>query len=143
MDKNNQNVLYRSGPQQNIKIFKPQKSEKNIAYYNTIKSFNKIYATDDISYAAGFCFDWADEEGFIFGKNHSPWVLKVPKKYKSQLNNSCSMYKIDGTNFIKAKGTTTPEYISIEPAKVLKEIKFNTCWDCLKKYKVIVKINSK
>jgi hypothetical protein len=132
--------LYRSGLIQNIKIFKPQKNITQNTYIS--HDINKIYATDDISFAAGFCFTWSDQEGFSFGSNNrysGPWILKVPEKYKDRLNNKCSMYVIDGTNFTKVKGDI-PEYISTESAKVLKEVKFNTCWDCLKKYKVIVNI---
>lgn len=132
--------LYRSGPEQNIKTFKPQ---KNITGNTYIKNdLNKIYATDDPSFAAGFCFYWADQEGFSFGSNNrysGPWILKVPKQYKSRLNNKCSMYIIDGTKFKKVKGNI-PEYISTENSKVIKEIKFNNCYDCLKKYGVVLKI---
>lgn len=135
-----ENKLYRSGPEQNIKIFKPQ---KNITQNTWAKyDLKKIYATDDPSFAAGFCFVWSDQEGFNFGSNNrysGPWELKVPKKYKNRLDNPCSMYTIDGSNFTKLK-IRTPEYTSIKPVKVIKEVKFNTCWDCLKKYKVIVKI---
>jgi len=49
------------------------------------------------------------------------------------------MYTIDGTDFTRIEGNI-PEYISTKPVRVLKEIKFDTCWDCLKKYKVNLKI---
>ena len=130
--------LYRSGPEQNIKIFKPQKNITGNTYIES--DMNKIYATDDISFAAGFCFYWADNEGFSFGSNNrysGPWILKIPKKYKNRLDKSCSMYYLDSSGFTKAK-IDTPEYISNNSAKVIKEIKFNTCWECLDKYKVKV-----
>ena len=129
--------LYRSGSTQNIKLFngKILNSTHDIKY----KNIPLIYATDDISYAAGFCFEWSDSDGFDYGKiNNQNWILRIPKRYQNKLNVKCSMYYLDTTNFTKIKKISTPEYLSDQSAKVLKEIKFNTCWDCLDKYKVKV-----
>jgi hypothetical protein len=131
--------LYRSGPEQNIKIFSPQ---KNLIGNTYIKSdLNKIYATDDISFAAGFCFYWSNNEGFNFGRNNYSdfWTLKIPKKFQKRLNNKCSMYIINGNNF-KKLNIKTSEYISNSSAKVIKEIKFKNCWDCLLKYNINIEI---
>ena len=136
----NINRMYRSGLIQNIKVFRPRTPVKTHSktFKNKIKDF--VYATDDPSYAAGFCFEWADSEGFIYGRwNNGPWTLEVPKKYKNRLNQKCSMYEVENSTF-KRLDTKTPEYYSIEPAKVIKEIKFKSCYDCLKKYGVVVKV---
>ena len=130
--------LYRSGSIQDIKIFSPK---------NPIKTHNKsfdnkqlVYATDDIEYAAGFCFSWSNSQGFEFGRiDQGSWTLEVPKKYKNKLNHKCSMYELENNTFKKIN-IRTPEYYSIEPVKVVKEIKFNSCYKCLKKYNVILKI---
>ena len=63
----------------------------------------------------------------------------MPKKYKNKLNHKCSMYELENNTFKKIN-MRTPEYYSIEPVKVVKEIKFNSCYKCLKKYNVILKI---
>lgn len=49
------------------------------------------------------------------------------------------MYELENNTFKKIN-MRTPEYYSIEPVKVVKEIKFNSCYKCLKKYNVILKI---
>ena len=130
--------MYRSGPVQNIKIFLPRNPDK--MHSKTFKIEDLIYATDSINYAAGFCFEWSDSEGFKHGKsNDEPWTLEVPKKYKNRLNQKCSMYEVESSTFERLN-TKTPEYYSIEPVKVIKEIKFKSCYDCLKKYGVVLKV---
>jgi hypothetical protein len=136
--------MYRSGPVQNIKLFSPKKPIKTPLTHKSFKNKQLIYATDDIEYAAGFCFDWADDDGFKFDwvdkVNHQkPWVLEVPKKYKNRLNQKCSVYELENNTFKRIK-VVDPEYYSIKPVKVIKEIKFKSCYDCLKKYGVVLKV---
>ena len=129
--------MYRSGVTQNIKIFTPRTPDK--VHDDMFRSKSLIYATSDPGYAAGFCFDWPDDEGFEFGNyNNGPWKLEVPKKYKDRLNPSCSLYELENKSF-KRIDVNTPEYYSEEPVKVIKENKFDSCYDCLKKYGVRLK----
>jgi len=130
--------MYRSGPVQNIEMFVPKKPKKT----HTKKSINSniIYASSDVNYAAGFCFDWSDIDGFSYGKyNDGPWTLEIPNKYIKFLDNVCSMYTLNGENFKKIN-ITTPEYYSTCFEKVLNEKKFKNCYDCLNYYKVLYKI---
>ena len=132
-------IFYRSGPKQNIKEFIPRILKS--AHKDSLKSTELIYVTDDSSYAAGFCFDWDDRDGFSFGKiNNKQWMLKVPERFKDKLNSKCSMYHVTG-KFEKIKELSTPEYLSRSIVKVVKEIKFSSCWECLKTYNVKVVIN--
>jgi hypothetical protein len=132
--------MYRSGPVQNIKIFRPRTPVKmhNKTFKNKIKDF--VYATDDISFAAGFCFYWSNEEGFKYRRNNNgPLTLEVPKKYKNRLNQKCSMYEVTNNTFKKMINNYA-EYYSEKSVKVIKEIKFDSCYDCLKKYGVVLKV---
>ena len=134
-----QKIIYRSGPIQNIKSFNPRKPDK--AHSQLLKNKDIIYASDDSSFAAGFCFIWSDKDGFKFGRyNNGPWTLEVPNKFKDRLNSECSMYELESESFKKFKDIKTPEFYSIIPVKVIKEIKFKSCYKCLNNYKVILKI---
>ena len=129
--------MYRSGHTQNIKMFNPKNPDK--AHNKQFRSKNLIYATNNPSYAAGFCFDWFDKEGFRFGRiNQNPWLLEMPKKYKNRLNQKCSFYELESASFKKID-VRTPEYYSEKSVKVIKEIKFDSCYDCLEKYKVQIR----
>lgn len=130
------NYYYRSGPIQNIKIFNPRIPDKKHES-DFIKQV--IYVTNDPSFAAGFCFNWSDNDGFKFGRsNNGPWTLNIPEKYIIDLNQKCSMYILKGN--AKSFNIKTPEYYFDYPIEVFKEIKFNNCFDCLKTYNVKVNI---
>ena len=140
LEKINTNKMYRSGPVQNIKNFLPRTPVKmhSKTFKNKIKDL--VYATDDISFAAGFCFYWSNEEGFKYGRNNNgPLTLEVPEKYKNRLSQKCSMYEVNNNTFKKMINNYA-EYYSEKSVKVIKEIKFDSCYDCLKKYDVVLKI---
>ena len=138
LEKININKMYRSGPIQNIRIFDPRNPNK--VHNKMFKNKQLVYATNDIEYAAGFCFEWSDNEGFSFGRiNKKSWILKVPEKYKNRLNNKCSMYELESDIFKKIN-IKTSEYYSTESVKVIREIKFKSCLECLNKYNVVLKI---
>lgn len=123
--------VYRSGPIRCIKEFIPRLVDKT--HDDKFKSFPVLYASSDPSYAAGFCFDWSDDEGFIFSKsNKDPWTLTVPKKYRDRLHNKCSLYKLDGSLFTRIPNLKTPEYMTKHICKVLEEKKYNSSYECLK-----------
>lgn len=104
------------------------------AHKESLKTQKVIYATNDPSYAAGFCFDWSDSDGFKFGRiNNKVWTLFVPNSFKHLLNSSCSMYTITG-DFEKITELKTPEFLSYSNCKVIKEVKFNSCYELLKNY---------
>lgn len=131
-------ILYRSGPERSIKIFNPRIVDKS--HDPTFKRFPLIYASDDKSYAAAFCFDWDDQEGFRLGRtNNDPWTLTIPIKFQNRLLSNCSLYEIDGTSFTKIISLSTPEWSSKRPAKVLKEYKYNSALQCLKENSVRLK----
>lgn len=128
-------ALYRSGPISGIKVFHPREFGKR--HDQSFKNRPLIYASSDINYAAGFCFDWSDNEGFKFGKsNKGPWTLQIPKQFRYKLLNKCSLYKVVNTDFFPVPKVTVPEYYTVESCKVLEETVFNTCLICLKTYNI-------
>ena len=126
-------IYYRCGPIQNIKTFEPKVP---ITAHNSNKTNKLVYVTNDPSYAAGFCFDYAGNDDIEFGRiNNKQWTLEIPKMLKHKLNGACSMYYLKG-NCLKIPNITTPEYYSTQTLTVIKEVKFKTCYECLDKYNV-------
>ena len=139
-NKSEKPALYRAGPIRGIKEFIPRVF--GTKHLDIFKNKPFIYVTSDISFAAGFCFGWSNDEGFHFSKDnkYQPWTLIVPKKFRNRLLNKCSMYKVDNSSFIKIPKITTPEYICPSPVKVIEEYQFNSCLLCLKEYNVRLKV---
>ena len=69
-------ILFHASPTQGLKFLDAKETK------STHLKVNKpyIYATDEVSYAAGFSFDWGNNEGFRFGSEDygKPWELQVP-----------------------------------------------------------------
>lgn len=126
--------LYHASEKQGLRQLRPEYSKTRIK-----KNIKGVYASNDESYAAGFCFNWSEDEGFEFGRiNNGKWTLEVPKKYKNRLDKPCSIYTVGG-NFNKIN-IGTPEFVSDENVKVLSEEKFDTAKDCLEKNGVEIRI---
>jgi len=128
----NNSLYYHASPYQNIDKLKINKSKVK----HTKDGKPKIYASDDMSYAAGFCFKW-DGDIKYYSKKNGTWVLEIPKSAKVTLNEPASMYLVEPDSFRKAS-TPTPEVISFKDVNIVREIKFKTARDCLKNYGVDV-----
>ncbi len=105
-----------------------------------------LYATDEKSYAAVFTFPWSEVEGFEFGKYglRGIYTLKIPYRFIFRLKKPCSIYTVQGC-FSKLR-TSTPEFISYDTVKNIKEEKYVSVSDCLKKNNVrvtVVKVSKK
>jgi hypothetical protein len=130
---------YHASPTQGLKYLDPKKTKST--HLKTNKPY--VYVTDEIEYAAGFCFDWGNNEGFRFGDfgtTEKPlWRLSIPRKYVSRLKAPCSMYIIKSNiNFRKVYGIPTPEFYTTSKVPIFKEIKYKTARDCLNAYNVDV-----
>ena len=83
-------ILFHASPTQGLKFLDAKETK------STHLKVNKpyIYATDEVSYAAGFSFDWGNNEGFRFGSEDygKPWELQVPRKHAHRLKAPCSIY---------------------------------------------------
>ena len=130
-------ILYHASPTQGMTIIDPSKQQSGTDGIHK----KEVYASDDKSYAAGFCFNWNSDQGFRFGKDKDkdPWELKVPPKYAQRLNNHCSIYTVE-TNKFRDLNISTPEYASKHKVKVISEEKYQTALMCLRKNGVKVSI---
>jgi len=130
-------ILYHASPTQRMTIIDPSKQQSGTDSIHK----KEVYASDDKSYAAGFCFNWNSDQGFRFGKDKDkdPWELKVPPKYAQRLNNHCSIYTVE-TNKFRDLNISTPEYASKHKVKVISEEKYPTALMCLRKNGVKVSI---
>ena len=130
-------ILYHASPTQGMTIIDPSKQQSGTDGIHK----KEVYASDDKSYAAGFCFNWNSDQGFRFGKDKDkdPWELKVPPKYAQRLNNHCSIYTVE-TNKFRDLNISTPEYASKHKVKVISEEKYPTALMCLRKNGVKVSI---
>ena len=131
-------ILYHASDIQGIKILDPEKNMSS--HLKVLKRY--VYATDDKSYASGFCFDWSSNDGIRFGqyKDNGPWVLQIPKKHLNMLKNKCSIYTIDSSGFKKVYGLPTPEFYRKEKVSVLSEEKYNSAKECLEKNNTVIKV---
>jgi hypothetical protein len=130
-------ILYHASPDQNLKYLDPNKQQSGVDGSRV----KEVYATDDKSYAAGFCFNWDSSRGFTFGKNsdNDPWELKVPPKYANWLRKPCSIYTVETKGF-RNLNISTPEYASRIKVKILSEEKYPTGLECLRQNGVKVSI---
>ncbi len=130
-------ILHHGSPDQNLKVLDPKKQKSAVSK----RVGKEIYASDDKSYAAGFCFNWNSAEGFKYGKmrDKDPWELKVPPKYAQRLNHTCSMYVVENVGF-RDLNISTPEYASKNKVKVISEEKYPTALMCMRKNGVKVSI---
>jgi hypothetical protein len=131
-------ILYHSSNIQGIKFLDPEKNESSHLKY--LKKY--IYATDDKSYAAGFCFEWSSNDRIRFGQHvdDGPWVIEIPKVHLIKLKVKCSIYTVDSKGFKKVYGLPTPEFYSKEKVPVLSEEKYNSARECLEKNNVVIKV---
>ena len=129
--------LYYASPTQNLKILDPQKQTSTGAHEERKK---EIYASNDKSYAAAFCFNWNSSEGFTYEKQGTdPWHLKVPPKYIKRLQKPCSIYTVEDKTF-RDLNISTPEWASKDKVKILDEEKYPSAIECLRQNLVKVTI---
>lgn len=122
-------ILYHGASQQGLKYIDPN---KNVIKHNN-ETHRKVYASPDKAYASVFTFTWKESEGFRLERlaDNEPWELKVPPKYMSRLNYSCSIYIVDNNPFVD-ENMSTPEYSSNESVKVMKEELYKSALECMK-----------
>ncbi len=132
------NMFYHASPTQGLNFLDPRKTTST----HLANSKPYVYVTDDPTYAAGFSFEWSNNEGFRFGSNSEDfgdWFIEIPSKYKSRLSAPCSMYHIRNQGFRKVYGAGTPEWYSKSRVAIFKEEKFRRAIDCMNKYNVQIK----
>jgi hypothetical protein len=129
--------LYHASPKQNLKILDPRKQISGVHKERK----KEIYASNDKSYAAGFCFNWNSSEGFTYGKQRKedPWHLKIPMKYIRRLQKPCSIYVVEDKTF-RNLNISTPEWVSKEKVRVISEEKYRSALLCLRQNGVKVSI---
>lgn len=130
-------ILYHGATQRGLKYIDPN---KNVIKHNN-ESHRKVYASPDKAYASLFTFTWKESEGFKLQRltETEPWELKIPPKYSSRLNHSCSIYIVDDKPFVD-ENMSTPEYSSNDSVKVLKEETYDSALECMRMNGVKVSI---
>ena len=131
--------LYHASPNQNLEYIDPNKQNTTPNTGDAYEKKKEVYASEDKSYAAGFCFNWNAQQGFRFSCIDGVWEIKVPPKYAQKLNYPCSIYEVETKGFINLN-MSTPEFASTIKVKVINEEKYNSCYDCLKQNGVIISI---
>ena len=99
-----------------------------------------LYATDSPAYAAGFTFEWTEQQGLGFGKygRTGHYILTIPYSALSRLDAPCSIYTISG--YFRRLRTSTPEYITYQPATILSEKRYSSVDECLHETGVFVHV---
>ena len=130
--------LYHASPTQGLKTLDPGKTRST--HLKSLKHY--VYASDEKTYAAGFCFEWSSSDGIKYGQFHTngPWILEIPRKHLKKLKEKCSLYTIENTGFQKVRGINTPEFYSKQKTKVQKEEKYKHALECLNKNGVKIQI---
>lgn len=131
-------TFFHASPTQGLRFLDPKETKST--HLKTVKSY--VYVTDDPTYAAGFSFEWSNNEGFRFGSNSEDvgdWYIVIPNKYKNRLKTPCSMYHIKDQGFRKVYNMNTPEWYSKTRVRIFKEEKFKRAIDCMHKYNVDIK----
>jgi hypothetical protein len=130
--------FYHASPDQGLKVLDPTKTQST--HLKEIKPY--VYVSDSRAYAAGFCFQWSDNEGFQHGSNSKmgdDWIIKIPRRFADRLKTSCSLYTITDNGFRKVYSVPTPEFYKSGRVRIAKEEKYKTALDCLKDNRVTVK----
>jgi hypothetical protein len=121
--------LYHGSITQNLKTLEPRKRYTPAGKIE----FAAIYATPLTAYAAAHSFPWSSEEGVKLEVINSKVFLKIPSKFKEKLESPVSIYKISTENFEHTKEEKTGyTWHSVQPTKVLEEIKYENVLEALK-----------
>jgi len=122
------NIMYHGSMEQGLKIIVPKKSVTS--HSQKAKNERIVYVTDDKAYASGFVFPWSEKDGFEFGRvGEDDWTLEIPKRHVDRLKKPCSIYEVEG-DFTKLN-TDTPEWVSHEDVKVVREDAYDSVEECL------------
>ena len=90
------------------------------------KQANLIYACSDKTYVSAFGWPWNDSMASLGRINNGPWILKVSKKYKPQMQKPCSLYTVSGDTFKPIK-VNHQEFTSTQSTiPTLSEIKYKS-----------------
>jgi len=130
-------TLFHASPVQNLKELKANNKTMNQL------AGRGIYATDDMTYASAFCFEWSDADGIRLGRiNNGPWTIELPSKYKATLKKKpCSIYTISSKYFNDmTTQLKTPEWVSSTyNIPVMREYKYKSVLEAFEKNKLKVK----
>jgi len=116
-----QSILYHGSPIQNLKVLE---SKKKSFRFKTDSP--RIFLSDEIDYASAFTWEWKNNDGIELGNiNNGPWIIEIPIRFKKKIIASpCSIYVVKNTSDIKQIKGQKSEYVSMNPLKVYKELKF-------------------
>lgn len=131
-------TLYFGSSTQNLHRLAPRLPATSHSQY--IEKRPTLYATDDKSYASAFTFPWSEREGFEFGKfgRRGHYILKVPYRFLSRLEEPCSIYTVTG--HYSRLPIAPPEYVTHDSVRIVKEEQYSTVSECMKKNGVLVHV---
>lgn len=116
--------MYAGSPKQNLKSMNPSGDY-------TLQDEHVgpiVFGTHDKRYASIYTFRWEDDNSANFGIYNGVYEFKIRRIAEDKMKDPCSIYIIDSKDFQQFDDL---EWYSTRPVKVLKEIKFDTVYDCL------------
>lgn len=121
--------LYHGSTTQNLKILEPRKRYTPAGKIE----YAAIYATPLIPFAIAHSFPWSSDDGIGLDVIKDNISISVPKNLKDRLQVPISIYKISNEGFELTKEEETGyTWHSINPTKVIEEIKFSSVEEALK-----------
>ena len=128
--------LYHASRVQSLKELDPN---ENVNQHRDIPK-KAVYASDDKKFAAAFCFPWSNPMGINYGSvDGGPYTLTIPKRHMRLLDKPCSIYEVSSDSFKRVSGKI-PEYISHKKVEILKETRYSSARECLKKCGVPLRV---
>lgn len=67
----------------------------------------RVYASDNPGFSVAHSFPWSSNEGFELSVENGKVLFRVPRKYKSRLEQNVFLYKIPSVQFELTKEETT------------------------------------
>jgi len=134
---NTKGLLYHGSSKQNLKIIDPFKTDQRRMPGD--RDYNKVYGTWDQSFSSMFCSNISFKGS---KNNNTPWhmyIEKMPLSFKKP----CSIYILESTWFMPPGKVMGPEMYSKTVCKIIKETKYKSILNCLKKNNVKVIIKDK
>ena len=99
----------------------------------------RVFVADDIAYASAFTWNWTNSDGIELGRiNNDRYMIQIPKRFKSIVSKgNCSIYIVKG-DFKQIKSQPM-EYFTKSDVPVLKELKYSSPLEAMKKNGLMVK----
>lgn len=126
--------FYHGSSIQNLTVLSPRKKS-----FRFKTDSPRVFVTDDITYASAFTWNWTNSDGIELGRiNNGPYMIEIPKKFKSIVSKgNCSIYIVKG-DFKQIKSQPM-EYFTKSDIPVLKEVKYSSPLEAMKKNGLVVK----